>query len=153
MKHIIVCVAGIVLLGMGGCNQEPSAEADTAAVKNVHEAFVDAYTSMDFEKFMSFIAEDAVWLPPNRLPLAGKEAIRAWYDFTVNDSVEASVQLDEIQVCGDWAFRLATWNITVTPKGSQEKNTFQNKSIQIFRRQPDGSWKVSHSIWNSNLPL
>lgn len=40
--------------------------------------------------------------------------------------------------------------LTMTPAGSDETVTESLKGIHVLERQADGSWKISHDIWNSN---
>ena len=51
---------------------------------------------------------------------------------------------------GDLAFNwgIATGNLTRKEDG--KITPINNKYIQILRRSADGTWKISHVIWNSN---
>lgn len=152
MRNAMISVLAVTMILSLGCAQKPDVSADMEAIQKLHHDFVHAYETKDFEAFLSFIADDAVWMAPNRVPLEGKEAIRAFYNFDVNQSVKADVTLDEVQLFGDWAFRRATWKITVLPAGEDIEVTMVNKSIQVLQRQEDGSWKIARSIWNPNTP-
>ena len=147
----MLCLVGTVILFTISCEKQTNPEADIEAVMAVHDAFVKAYCSMDFDKYISLIAADAVWMPPGREPLNGKKAIGEYYDHFSNlEWIKADVTLDELEVFGDLAFRTATWDIVSKLKANDEETRFNAKSIQIFKKQTDGSWKVWRSIWNSN---
>jgi ketosteroid isomerase-like protein len=58
-------------------------------------------------------------------------------------SYHYSLQIKEILVCGDLAVARLMWNLRVTGKSMPRENFIDETSLDIFRRQPDGSWKIS----------
>ena len=123
-------------------------EADVAAIESLTNQVMKAFNEGDLEAFMATIADNAVHMPPGYPVLIGKEAIRNWYTFD-KISFDVTISSDEIEICGDWAIQRATWKGSWTQKDSGETTQFEAKDIYIHRRQPDGSWKNSHTIWNS----
>jgi ketosteroid isomerase-like protein len=64
---------------------------------------------------------------------------------SLNDPVKTyhySLQIKEILVCGDLAVARLTWLLRVTQKDVPGENFIDETSLDIFRRQPDGSWKI-----------
>jgi len=53
-----------------------------------------------------------------------------------------SLQIKEILVCGDLAVVRLTWLLRVTQKSVPGGYFVHETSLDIFRRQPDGSWKI-----------
>ena len=156
MKRLFMILSLVVLLCLSfSCQQadkgnEMSAvdvEADVAAIKRLSNQVIKAFNEGDIEAYMDTIAENAVFMPPNEPALIGKDAIRNWYDFdTLN--FDMTITVDEIEVQGDWAFQRSHWKGDWIEHDTREKTKIESKTINIFRRQPDGSWKNSHSIWN-----
>jgi uncharacterized protein (TIGR02246 family) len=156
MKKLLLILPFVILLCFTfGCQkaeevaEEPVAdvEADVAAIENLQNQVVKAFNEGNLEAFMATIADDAVYMPPGESVLIGKDAIRNWYDFeTINFDV--TVVSDEIEVHGDWAFHRYHWEGSWILKESGETTKFESKDISILRKQPDGSWKTTHSIWN-----
>ena len=122
-------------------------EADIEALKSITDKVMKAFNEGDLESFMTTITDDAVFMPPGEPVIIGKEAIRNWYNFD-KIGFDVTISVDEIEVCGDWAFLRATWIGTQTQKESDETTEFKATDMSIHRRQPDGSWKTSHAIWN-----
>ena len=58
--------------------------------------------------------------------------------------------MDEVEIWGDWAYARTTITGTATPYGDGNPIQIDMKALQILRRQPDGSWKVSRYINNRN---
>ncbi len=52
------------------------------------------------------------------------------------------IAIKEVLVSGDLAVVRLVWTLKVCPKNGAEE-TKQEPGIYIFRRQPDGSWKIS----------
>lgn len=127
---------------------EVDIEADVEAIESLTNQVMKAFNEGDLEAFMATVADNAVHMPPGAPVIIGKEAIRNWYKFDKN-SFDVTISTDEIEICGDWAIQRATWKGSWTQKDSGETTQFEAKDIYIHRRQPDGSWKNSHAIWNN----
>jgi len=124
-------------------------EADVEAIKSLSDEIMKAYNEGDLEVLMAIVAKDVVFMPPGKPALIGKEAIRNWHDFD-KISFDVNITVEEVQVLGDWAFMRDIWIGTVTQKEGGEKFELNNKSLILLRRQTDGTWKLSHTIFNSN---
>ena len=46
-----------------------------------------------------------------------------------------------------------TYEETLSPKAGGEPTKDSGKWLQIYRPQPNGSWKIYLEIWNSDQPL
>jgi ketosteroid isomerase-like protein len=53
-----------------------------------------------------------------------------------------SPNIKEIMVSGDLAIVRLTWTLTVKTEGAAGDITSEEPGIDVFRRQPDGSWKI-----------
>jgi uncharacterized protein (TIGR02246 family) len=128
--------------------------ADIEAIRQVFVHNASVINEGDLEGWISQFTEDAVFMPPNSEVLQGRdegrEFARPWYEQL---DMEFEYSVDEIEVHGDWAF--ARWNYEgrYTPKTQGEIIHAKGKEIWILKRQSDGSWKCSHIVYNSDLPL
>jgi uncharacterized protein (TIGR02246 family) len=129
----------------------PHTDTDTRAILQIVQEMLTAQEAEDVEAWLEFVDEDAVWLPPNEAPITGKAAIRDWvigfYDLY---SVAEEMTSAEVHVTGDWAYIMANWAWTITPKAGGEGLTDTGKSIWILSRQVDESWKITRAIWNGD---
>jgi len=157
MKKLLMIIPLVILFCFTfGCQKqaeeakpEVDIEADVEAIESWTDEVMKAFNEGDLEAFMATIAEDAVYMPTGEPPLIGKEAIRNWYNEVFDKiSYDVTISSDEIEICGDWAIQRATWKGSWIQKDSGETTQFESKDIYIHRRQPDGSWKNSHAIWN-----
>jgi ketosteroid isomerase-like protein len=101
---------------------------------------------------MTVYENDVISMPPNQPPLIGKWAVRdMWESLLENYSIDASVQVKEVEIAGDWAYERGTYRMTLTPKVGGELIKDEGKYLDILRKQADGSWKYARVSWSSNL--
>jgi uncharacterized protein (TIGR02246 family) len=134
-------------------NEFTSAETDVEAIKKVNVDLINAFNASDAAAAVALVMDDAVDLPPNRPAVIGKEAIRSFVQsdfdqFTMNFADE----IVEIEVARDLAYIWTNYTVTLTPKNDGEPIGNNGKWLKVLRRQPDGSWKFSRNIWNSDNP-
>ncbi len=53
-----------------------------------------------------------------------------------------SPEIKEIMVSGDLAVVRLTWTLTVTSEGHTDATISKEPGLDVFRRQPDGVWKI-----------
>jgi len=128
-------------------------EVDIEAIKSLSEDCSRAWNEGDYEGYMALIDEEAMFLPPNAPTFGGIETIRSSYK-TSFDSLDFNVAIttEEIHVCGDLAFSRDGWKGSMNPKDGSEPIVFDNKTLSIYKRQADGSWKYWRIIYSSNSP-
>ena len=131
----------------------PDQKADEAAIRRWHQEVEDAVNNADYDAYSSHWADDMIWMPPNMLPMHGKqECLEMFKGGAEHYKVEQKVTIEEIIVSGDIAFSRIFSKEKLTPKGDAEAMMNDGKNIFTFRRSPDGSWLGVHCIWNSNIP-
>ena len=153
----IIALALTLMLTFAGCQNAPQPQktdvaADTAAINALRDQFLAAWNSNDAAALAATYADDAIMMDPNQASVEGKQAIRAAYEARFKESAfKAAVTPLETQVAGDWAYDRGNLTATVTPKSGKPMEE-SGKYLFIFKRQPDGSWKVYRDISNSNSP-
>jgi uncharacterized protein (TIGR02246 family) len=153
-KHI----AGIAVLCLSAAWSELSAQTrdektDKEAIRAIMKEAGAAHTAGDAERWVSVFSPDAVLMPANKPEIKGREALlRMARDLFENFTSTASIKPLEVEVAGDWAFARTNISGRLTPKRGGKAIELDGKEIGIFRRQPDGTWKVARLIGNSNRP-
>ena len=107
--------------------------------------------SGDLDRIVSQYADDAVVMPPNDSTLYGLAEVRAWWEeyfqyFRIASSVETE---RETTVADDQMFERTSVSITIVPKESGARIQDDMRTLTIWKRQADGSWKLHRDIWNS----
>jgi len=140
---LIMAVAGVA----AGEN-----EADVEAIRRTAFMKSEGVVNMDPATYAGAFAADAVILPPGAPAIEGRSTILAWAEGWASSAdveIEIDTIVDEIEIMGDWAFvRLTIARTIRSPE--QDPRVDVVKTIQIHRRQEDGSWKIARDIWNSH---
>jgi ketosteroid isomerase-like protein len=55
-------------------------------------------------------------------------------------------------VAGDWAFRRAAATWVLKPRAGGPAVNESGKFLIIYRRLPDGSWRIARDIFNRDHP-
>ena len=156
-----ILISSLVIIGLAlACQQPPppsppdTRAADERAIREADAACLKAMTAKDVEAFVSFFAEDASLLPPNAPMVTGKESVRKWAsEMMTTPGFAGTWQTTKVEVsrAGDLAYSVDTYQLTAnSPKGKPV--TDRGKEVIVWKKQPDGKWKVVADIWNSDLP-
>jgi len=123
--------------------------------KSVTQHVMQASTSGDVNLLVSLFADDALFMPPNDTNVYGTAEIRSWWeDYFTSFKITSQVETEkEITVAGNQAFERTSFTGTITPKKDGAKIVDDIRSLIVWKKQPDGDWKISHFIWNSTKPV
>jgi uncharacterized protein (TIGR02246 family) len=147
---LIVCTCVLFI----SCRKEAGAlQEDIAAIEAVSNARAEAFRNSNAAGIAAYFTEDALLMAPDQPVLKGREAVAAYYQSLFNTYIPAlKSYYDEVEVAGDLAYGRGTAEVMLTPKQGGEALKSTAKYMNILKRQPDGSWKTTHDIWNSNEP-
>jgi ketosteroid isomerase-like protein len=150
--------AAFVLLAFG-CNRTPqppasTQAADEAAVRQTDENWSKAAQSKKVDDWVAFYSDDAVILPPNDKKATGKEDVRKDIGELMSlPGLALSWQPSKVEVArsGDLAYTQGSYRMAFTgPHGKPA--TDQGKTLEIWKKQADGTWKCAADMWSSDLP-
>lgn len=140
-----------LLLGCPQPVQTPGA-TEEAALRETDAAFLRAVEARDLERALSFYADDAAMFPPNARVATGREAIRAaWSSEFANPGFALTWHITKIEVAQsrELAYTQGTYEFTLNdPTGRPV--TDRGKYVVVWKKQPDGAWKLLADIWNSD---
>jgi ketosteroid isomerase-like protein len=107
----------------------------------------------DLETFLTFLTDDFVDMPPGEESVVGKAALEIHHR-----PLFAAFDLDvlhnpiETTVIGEAVVQRGNATGTIRPTAGGETITLDQKYLVVFRRQPDGSFKLWRAIFNDNPP-
>lgn len=132
-------------------------EQDQKAIAELQRRDIEANMALDTEKLLALRTDDVVYLVPGRAPLVGQDAVRKYLgeirgQLANWDMLAYEENWQEVQVVGDFAFEWGTVNIRAMQEGEKRESAALRNVMQVLRRQPDGDWKISRSIWNIQAP-
>ena len=140
--------------------QEPRQEeqlatgADIEAINEVREREASAFLEGDSDGYVALFTDDCVVMPPNGPGIRGRAALRPWLEgvheqFALSDGHTES---EYIWVGGDWAWEFYAARMAVAPRAGGEAAEERYRGMHIYRRQPDGTWRIAQDIWNAATP-
>jgi ketosteroid isomerase-like protein len=138
-------VAALTLWCAFGCARRSSPQAGREALKNADLAFAEATAGRRLSGFSSFLAEDVLSIRPNLPVIRGRpELAQRWAALLNDPAMSITWQPLEAVVSdgGEMGFTVGTYQITRT-EGHSRSSAGGGKYITIWKRQPDGSWKVA----------
>jgi ketosteroid isomerase-like protein len=133
---------------------DPTLEEDLAAVAQARHAILSALNHDDVEGIMAALIDDHLTMSPGAPTVPDNEALLEWHQNRIDlYSLEMEHSTDDILLEGDIA--VERWSgpskLTNREDGSVVEDFL--KGLWVWQRQPDGSWKLLWSVWNSNLPV
>jgi uncharacterized protein (TIGR02246 family) len=158
MKAAFAGAILVTLTALGCAPPAPStsegSEADRQAITELREREIALFSAGNADSVLSVLTDDVVMMPPNEPAMVGKAAVRAWVEsmykqFRVQGTYTSA---SDLTVVGDWAFERMTFTLTMTPAAGGAAMQDVGKGFHVYRRQPDGSWKIHQDIWNSDNP-
>jgi len=150
---IAVLLVAIPLFAGGQAMAATSPEAFRAAVKATWARYSDLMMAGDVATWMNLWDVDAGQSPPGAAMRLGKDAIqKAENEFFKVYRFEAfAIKITGTYVDHEMGFAYGNYTYTLVPLAGGDKIPGDGKYETIFRRQPDGSWKIWRDCFNSNV--
>jgi len=131
--------------------QPPSAAEPTATAENEVRSAIEnwrsAFNARDEEQVCDLFAPDLVANYQGE-PERDYSSLCQMLRTALRDRdtrYRYSVQINEITAYGDAAVVRLVWTLQIDQAGGP-KQTVEEPAVDIFRRQPDGSWKISRYL-------
>lgn len=140
------------VLFLMGCNeQKVDTKAEGERLMELSREWSRSAATDSIEKTLSYWADDAIVMSPGQPPIKGKKAIREMVESTSKiPGFKISWEPLSVAVAksGDIAYMIEQNQITVNDSLGIPHSEF-NKSVTIWRKETDGSWKNIVDMWNS----
>ena len=145
---------GLVLFAVAGLARADAAADNAAAEKQIRAAlagWVDAANRGDYKAASAVWAPDLIgWAPEGPDDTYERETAYAKLPIKAPDTTYA-LTINEVIVEGSLAVVRDTWTQTTKqPAGADKVSTF--RSYEVWRRQPDASWKISRWLDGPMMP-
>ena len=114
--------------------------------------FVAAFNREDITVMSDILSDDHIGMPPNRPALNGiDDCLTFWRAGFAAAESRFSLTAESLDVAGDIAVDRFRWSVDSAPRNGGEPIHDEGKNVWIWRRLPDGAWKIAQAIWNSEL--
>ncbi|HVV56496.1 MAG TPA: nuclear transport factor 2 family protein [Mucilaginibacter sp.] len=144
-------IIAIIALGLLSCGQgKNGAAADMtaakAAIAGINARFAEKFKQGDSVALASYYDPDGQMIFPGRDPIKGKGILSAWHS-SIKGSVQDSdrnVTFTTTDLAGDSQFLIETGVYEQKTDDGVVKD--QGKYIVIWKKQPNGEWKLYRDI-------
>jgi ketosteroid isomerase-like protein len=131
----------------------PSLSADErAALVQAADAYVAAMNSADWASVARSFSEDGVRMPPHEEPHEGRAAIEGWLG-GIEELTSYELTRDTVDGADGIAYVRGRYAITLRPVGVPVPISDQGDFVEVWRKEPDGAWRIIEAIWNTRLPM
>lgn len=116
-----------------------------AVVDARNAAIVRGYQDGRIDDVARHFCEDAWQMPPHQPPLAGREAIRAYWKNAVTwGRWTLSLQAEDVQVSGEMAAERGSYTLDFQAAAGAPMPSFSDRGnyVVVWRRDADGEWRI-----------
>jgi len=153
-SEVLLLVAVLSVLGIGGvCSEEPrgALEAELDALDaTMHQAMIAG----DFERILTFYADDAVVLPNNAPKIVGKAAMKASFEAQQKSGVtfgSFASTVERAWECGELVYSVGSYAMSATVPGTPRPVADKGKFFSVYRRSTSGNLQIVYDIWNTDV--
>ena len=147
---VVFLFAGLCAAGCQPERDTTFGAADATAIRGALEAYFNAANSGDATQWAKLYAEDAVIMPPNTPTVEGRAAIGSWLAMLPVKITDAEGAALEVEGAGSVAYVRGTYSMNLQIPGVPQPIPQRGKLLQIYARQPGGSWQLARDIWNAD---
>lgn len=142
--------AGVASAQSKPAGTRPTLEQDLAAITEFNRRYLKAINDEDIATLSSLTTDDHIMIASGRAPLVGKVANdeangRVFKQF---DIVETWTPVETV-VDGDLAYQRGTFTVEATPRAGGNTTKTSGNFLRIYRRQPNGEWRMTRDMFNS----
>jgi len=117
---------------------------DKKQIRDLIDTWNRASAAGDISKIISLMDEDAVFIRAQHPPMRGREAFAAQFQQAIEQvRIEATSNVQEIDVSGDMAYCWNELSVTMTPLKGGTPVRHSGPVLTIFRKKADGKWVLS----------
>ncbi|HET6639780.1 MAG TPA: DUF4440 domain-containing protein [Gemmatimonadota bacterium] len=153
MKRCLALVALLCLASTGYAQVETDSTAAAEGIALSAQAFSRALERGDAEGMAAQYVDDAVVVPPGGRMIAGRDSIRVFWTPRNPDfrTLAHSLTTDRLEVVGDVAIEVGTWRQEGQLRNEAPRVSAGRYQV-VWRRQPDGVWKMQFDTWTAPFP-
>jgi len=120
--------------------QSKPAQDDKQSIRESVDTWLTASKKGDVSTMLDLLADDVLFIVPGKEPF-GKEAFAAANrEQMKNVDMDATIDINEIEVVGQWAWMRSFLNISFTRDGKTAKHS--GHILTIWQKNSDGRWVI-----------
>jgi len=114
---------------------------DENAIRELIDTWLRASKAGDSEVVLSLMAEDVVFLQPGQPPMRGRAGFAAAQKAMNDVDIDASSEIQEIRILGDWAYCWNRLTVVVSPRNGGASIKRAGDVLSLLQKQ-SGRWVI-----------
>ena len=132
-------------------NTPDAADADREAILRTTAELLAAVNASDADRCVAVWAADGVLMPPHHPSVQGHQAIGEYFrNLFSRSTLRFTFTSSHLQLAGDTALERVTYTVTMWSGRDAAPIEDVGEGLHVYGRQPNGSWKLTQDIWNSD---
>ncbi len=115
---------------------------DEQAIRELVATWLSASRAGDTEKVLSLMADDVIFLLAGHPPMRGKAAFAASQSSLKQIDIQATSDIQEIKVLGDWAYLWTELSVVMTPRDGGAPIKRAGNTLSVLHKQ-NGAWVIA----------
>ena len=115
---------------------------DENAIRELIDTWLRASKAGDSEVVLSLMAEDVVFLQPGQPPMRGRSGFAAAQKAMSGVDIDASSEIQEIRILGDWAYCWNRLTVVVSPRNGGASIKRAGDVLSLLQKQ-SGRWVIA----------
>jgi len=150
---LAITVASILLTSSFEVSSaRPSCSHTATALSAAVQRLIDSDNAQNLEGLLAGYTDDAILLPPKGENVVGKSAIKSHYERLFSGStIDLSIKVLEARADGNLGFVRGLTKGAVTSQPGATRKVVNDKFLGLVRCEA-GQWRVSHLMWNPEIP-
>ena len=150
--QLAAAVVALVLAATAACADDAAPPRDArAAIATAHLEYSEAVKHHDASAVTAFYTPDCILLPPDQVMLRGHEMVTAFWTSAFAAGLRAMVfTVVDLTEYPDAVIETGRVGITTEAQGKTVDST--GKYLAVWRKHPDGGWRLHRHMWNANRP-
>jgi uncharacterized protein (TIGR02246 family) len=156
MMLLLLAVVGGAFVSSCATTTAPGRDADVAAIRQIWANYVAFAEKGDATAWLGLWDKDGIQLPPGaaarprpQLDTVVPAAFKARSDA---NTMKMVIDAQEITIADGWAYSRGVYTQDLTNRTTGAVAHVDGKFLTIFKRQPDGTWRIYRDCFNSNVP-
>ena len=119
----------------------PNVSADETAIRDLIATWLRASEAGDKETVLGLMSEDVVFLQPGQPPMRGRSGFAAAQKAMGDIDIDASSEIQEVRILGDWAWCWNRLTVVVTPRNDGAPVKRVGDVLSVLQKQA-GRWVI-----------
>ena len=118
------------------------------AIIDMRAQWHDLFNAKKIQELCDLLyAEDAAAVPPDHEVVFGRSAVKDYFQKAA-DGGDVAFRIGIVEVHADDYTGFVIGNYVFYDRTGPEEVTFEGRTLETFRKEPDGSWKFTVDMWN-----